>query len=216
MDKKSKDYILERVEEGIRFINREAKKYGIKGLTFENALASDGKTIIYDEVVPAADCYDNEEFPRDLLEQVLEMPVEDYIKDIKESYSIDNVVFMLHVNKSGCSYCQADSVGLENLEYCTLYRITEVDWDEDGELDLEYASTYAHELLHAYGAWDLYNIDETSNLDEEQIELINTDFVNEIMMSQEQDINPHFIGDITAYQIGWIDEVDEKYEGLLN
>lgn len=215
-NQKHKDRILKNSEEALEFIKKEAIRYGVKGIKFENIFANEGEVLLYSGVIPGCDSDSDDDFSKEIVEQALEMSGEDYIDEVKKSYNVDNVVFMFHVNKPGRCYCSAAMVDFDGFEVCVMYRTSEEDWDEDGEFDLELSSTYAHELIHAYGAWDFYDVGDTTTLDEESLKLINTDFASEIMMTSENDINTQFISDITAYQIGWIYEVDKKYKKLLS
>lgn len=214
-NQKHKNRILKNSEEALDFIKKEAIRYGVKGIKFENIFANEGDVLLYNGIIPGCDSDSSDDFSKKIVEQALEVPAEDYIEEMKKSYDVDNVVFMFHVNKPGRCYCSAATVDWDGFEVCVMYRTSEEDWDENGKLDLELSSTYAHELIHAYGAWDFYDVEETTTLDEESLKLINTDFSNEIMMTSENDINTQFVGEITAYQIGWIDDVSKKYKKLL-
>ena len=73
-------------------------------------------------------------------------------------------------------------------------------------------STVAHEILHAFGASDLYqNTDYLYNISQEYIDFINENELNDIMRCPEtgdagnyDSINSE-ISDITAYYVGLAD-----------
>jgi hypothetical protein len=72
-----------------------------------------------------------------------------------------------------------------------------------------YPSTIAHENLHLYGAWDLYNsyrhkYDVASKVKEY--------FPNDIMYRNSYDLAQMEINELTAWRIGWTEEEEPWYE----
>ena len=61
-------------------------------------------------------------------------------------------------------------------------------------------SSIAHEILHLYGAWDLY---PSRHLTTAQAALAAGAFPNDIMLRQPRDILTADIGPLTAWRIGW-------------
>ena len=82
----------------------------------------------------------------------------------------------------------------------------------DGQPQYVNPSTVAHEILHAFGASDLYqNTDYLYNISQEYIDFINENELNDIMRCPEtgdagnyDSINSE-ISDITAYYVGLAD-----------
>lgn len=74
-------------------------------------------------------------------------------------------------------------------------------------------ATYAHELLHLYGAIDLYEI---NGLDPKIAELAEKYFNDEIMRYiPVEEVENAVISEFTAFRIGWISYLDEQLKQLL-
>ncbi len=167
----------------------------------------------------------------DILLIMKEMKMGSYYSKIKEKYGDDiNVTIGLFLNKANRSWACPN--GLAEPTEDMLLDISEpVDF---GYLDIficyKYQNTYdipynptpydpyviAHELLHLYGAIDLYY--ESS--DEPQYDamkadksiIVGTYFPNDIMFTHNE---PNEISDLTAYLIGWEETVPIKYTYFL-
>ena len=61
----------------------------------------------------------------------------------------------------------------------------------------------AHEMLHLFGAWDLYQSFQTSKIQEEQAR---KQFPNSIMLRTTYNIDELNIDPVTAWRIGWLEK----------
>lgn len=149
-----------------------------------------------------------------------------YYNKITQKYNTQNVAFILHLNKNGRSYASSSSVKTPSelllsdayeaeysyFDVCTVYNMY---YSEKTGYDI-----YAHELLHLFGAVDLYYYEfyednrgeDAVDMYMEKHSLMNTYFQKEIMLASPP---PNEIGDLTAYLIGWEETVPIKYAYFL-
>lgn len=144
---------------------------------------------------------------------LLEIRSQYNIDDIMKKYNADNLSFIININKTGRSYgiqC------LKNIAYNEAIMIYNYRGNEDGLSleDISYggSSDYAHELLHVFGAIDLYD------LNDERLALAEQYFPNDIMLTGMLNFSTELedsLGILDAYLIGWVDKLEEKYEIFL-
>ena len=152
-----------------------------------------------------------------------------YYNSLFEKYNTKNVAFILHFNKNGRSNAypsgalemwdselmssdEANEAEYAYFDICMVYSMMQ--WEKT----VSYA--YAHELLHLFGATDLYYTDQyvderggnALNMHVEKQTLMDKYCPNEIMHSLNPDLE---IGDLTAYLIGWEETVPIKYAYFL-
>ena len=93
----------------------------------------------------------------------------------------------------------------------------------DSHTETEYAivsfkqpSVIAHELLHLFGAWDLYiNPFERKWKNQRRKKMAMKEFPDEIMAFAYRDIDKLNISPLTQYLIGWRPELDDKYKSMF-
>lgn len=81
--------------------------------------------------------------------------------------------------------------------------------------DYEYADTpytYAHEILHLFGAKDLY----VPNVAEEKEQKFRNLFPNDVMNHGNDDLELLSVSPYTAWRVGWTNVLDEKYDFLTD
>lgn len=120
---------------------------------------------------------------------------------------LQNVIFLLLLPKEGRSYSLPYSDGI-NTDY---YKESVVIYAGDGS-DTSLPATIAHEMLHPFGADDLYFPYDT---DTARAELAKEYFPDDIMLRIDPLLSTLTIGAYTAYKIGWTDSLDPKYEVFL-
>ena len=78
----------------------------------------------------------------------------------------------------------------------------------------KYPSEIAHNLLHLYGAADMYNSIYRQNA--RKIKFLQSEFPDEIMQDPYgKNIWDLTISNYTKYLIGWSNKIDQKYETYL-
>ena len=143
------------------------------------------------------------------------------IDDIKAEYGASSVVYMLFINtpsnynRNSCTIV-CDEGFVYPYEFCRIY-CNSIDGEEN-------PASYAHEILHTFGAPDLYKADDFGNnygTTDELVAYVSENLPNEIM-NATYDIEtglPYYdkisneLTEITAYYIGWTDksEVAEAF-----
>lgn len=164
----------------------------------------------------------------DLVEGEDDEPSWDYIYEnidvdaILDDTNSENICFMFFLNTpldNEMTSCTSRWEESDQIPYEICYIFTQCADEE------ETPASYAHEILHAFGAPDLYTEDEDGNnygIDEDYVTYCEENHPNEIMLttydisSGEEtpcyDVITNDFTDITAYYVGLIDscpEVDE-------
>lgn len=90
------------------------------------------------------------------------------------------------------------------------------------EKEAEGAATYAHEILHLFGARDLYMTSITDGISSALVRHVGKKYPNDIMFStftksgktlKYKIVNQ--VDRVTAYYLGWKTKIPEKQRGLL-
>lgn len=124
----------------------------------------------------------------------------------------DNWCVMLHINKKGRSYALACNSTYYDYNIYTSERAVMFYSADSGYAYRSVAATYAHELLHLFGAVDLY--DEC--LGSDASEALRHFYPNAIMSVVGNDLDMSGICPYTAYLIGWADSIPKPFDRLLN
>ena len=130
---------------------------------------------------------------------------------LMEKYDADNLIFFL-VNNTDWNNDTITSTRdwYEGMEYP--YEIVYLFTIDDKEANCP--AVYAHEMLHTFGAPDLYAPDEYYGIDKKTVKYIGDNIPNELMYSCSDAHSQRYLYDritnevseITAYYIGLIDE----------
>ena len=133
-------------------------------------------------------------------------------------YGADSILFLAYINSSmengtpSFTIPYDDGLGENTMEICYIYI------GNDGEE--ESPAAYAHEILHTFGApdlYDAYNLSANYNIDIDFVLYCKVNHPNEIMLTTcdadtEETYYDHIsneITEITAYHIGWTDHCKE-------
>lgn len=164
-------------------------------------------TVSYSEVID-----DSDDSSFDLLDYITEY-IDDNIptQELLASYNVESIAYMCFLNKEGVSYTFPYYEGDGRIYYYeTCYMFLKC----DGEY--EPPSVYAHEILHLFGARDLYASNQTDGITKDFVQYIEESYPNEIMLTtydadwnNVQDHITNDLTDITAYFIGWLDTIPE-------
>ncbi len=122
---------------------------------------------------------------------------------LKKELKVKQVAYLLVVNKEGRSYKQAYSQSSIERKY-----EFSVFFDDSVTVSgNSCSSTVAHEILHLFGAEDLY--DPYGRYPQRE-KLAQELFPEDIMNKGFSDINDAVVGEYTAYSVGWTDELPEE------
>lgn len=123
----------------------------------------------------------------------------------------DNWCVMLHINKKGRSYAIACNSSYYDYNIYLSERAVMYYSTDDSYTYYSVAGTYAHELLHLFGADDLYD----NFISSDAAEALDHFYPNAIMSVVGNDMDMYGICPYTAYLIGWIDDIPEPFDRLL-
>ncbi|MCR5657035.1 MAG: hypothetical protein K6G06_06195 [Butyrivibrio sp.] len=134
-------------------------------------------------------------------------------EEIKEKYQADNVIYFMLFNTNK----KSDSIS------CTRNWYTGMDYPYEVVYlyNMDYGMTncpavYAHEMLHTFGAPDLYQVSKDFQIHKDFVNYVEENLPNEIMLTcsdyrtGEYDYEKvtNEVSDLTAYYIGLIDDCD--------
>ncbi len=208
-----KDNIQNKLDIATNFLEKSGRQYGADvELVYDANGSSD---LNYDIDISAS-------IPRDIddeteWEEILydtEMYIDDNIdtQALIDEYDADGIAFICCLDADGtsCTYPYYEDEGSTYFnEICYMY------YEYDGEE--ECPAVYAHEILHLFGARDLYSSNEYDGITVDFVKYIERNYPNEIMLTtygedgytMYQDRVTNEITDITAYFIGWLTDIPE-------
>lgn len=207
-DSQSRTDAMEMLEEAFAFLTEEAARYGQEiRLTQTDKLAS--YYLTFDQAVE-----DNLEYYQ-WTDQMLPQNgfadfaalLEDAVKQAGEAY--DNVAAIVHLNKPGRSYALPFHRGNEE-KYQAEHLVMFFNEDDSHPYYICPAA-YAHELLHLFGARDLYDPDGQNAAVKELAQSVCED---DIMLSISSNLYSRRVEDFTAHSVGWLTELPEEFVPL--
>ena len=188
--------IRERVRAAVGFLDRWARRYTID-LTVVEACAGRVRSTA---PIPT-DSFAHPAWTERLIKATGPENGNRLVADLKRSHRADAVVLVIHVNKDGDSY---------NL---TFYKGVAPLWAAERVVCFTRyanhrptcAASYAHEVLHSFGAGELYfPFDRTDDRRKRAAHL----FPNDIMRRVDRNLASLRIDAFTAYRIGWTDDLE--------
>ena len=177
-----------------KWLTREAKKYG-STITFENVYPLGDTAVVVDKLYGL-----NEEDPDpygSFLKILKSMGVssKEFKKKIRYETQCENIVTNFIIDIDGRSYCYLDYAGSNPDDYHDFTWLFKSGWGDPID-----PGTIAHETLHAFGAFDLY---ERENYRKEQSNAAQKNYPNEIMLNAGYEgIDKSYISPITAWKVG--------------
>ena len=179
-----------------KWLTKEAKKYG-SIITFENIYPLGDTAITIDKLYKSGIGETDPDQYGTFLKVLKSMGLtgKEFIKKIRYETACENIVTNFIIDKEGRSYCFLDYVGSDPEYHRDFTWMFKCGWGRP----LQWG-TIAHEMLHAFGAFDLY---ERENYRREQSDAAKKYYANEIMLTGgNSDINKCYISPITAWKIG--------------
>lgn len=204
---------------GLEWIKEQGQKYG-KNIEFIYNWDDD------DELFYTADLsadYSNGMSNLQDQKSFIDEKLSSYADKLLTKYNADNILFMIYFNEPQntdfvcfATPFQGTERGMD-LPYETVCIDNYVYGSEQGP------ATYAHEILHLFGAPDLYSADEDGSnrgMTQEFVDYCEKNHINEIMFSTYDpykntiplDKVSNELTDLTAYFVGWIDSNEECEE----
>ena len=194
------------IAKAVEWLEQQAAKYGvpldIQTKYYHGALDNGGKVYYPDTVAHKTD-----ESDYDLLESVVgnmgEGTGDQFYAKMRRENGGEDVMFLCMVNKDGLSYARghADPYS-QMLEYAVVYaRNADVPAaDTLHQKTHNRASVVAHELLHLFGAEEMYEPAGRNAIAKEK-------YLKDVMLWTESFIVRNEITEFTAYCIGWTDTI---------
>ena len=187
---------------GLDFLESEARKHG-KSLDFSikryATAFDDGYDVKYNGIVNKGEDGTHTLDLHKRAAQILGYENEaKMFGDLHQKHDYQEIVLLFAVNKDGVSYANQQAGGsiyYATVEYATVftnYLGKDFTFDEITHP----AATIAHEILHLYGAEDLYTPYERK-------QMVKDIYPQDIMMLGYRNIDEMNVGEYTAYAIGW-------------
>jgi len=129
------------------------------------------------------------------------------VQNLRNQSKIKNIILCLHVNKSALSYNLAFYENVSQ-KYQAERMICFSAYPDGRETS---AATYAHEVMHLFGAGDLYF---PYDKDQRRKSHAGRLFPNDVMYRVDYDLGTLNVGPFTAYRVGWTDKLDPAYQGF--
>lgn len=203
-------YCKDSLDEAVAWIEKEGEVYG-KQIRFIYDMSQESDLLYYQSIdfIVESDTEDTNQYTyyrynKRWIRENLD------IGSIKEKYGTDSIGYLFFLKDEGTSYTYSHYVEDKNYnkeEMCTIYLE-----DSSNYGIYENPATYAHEILHLYGALDLYDGACPEDINDYVIDTYPYEVMlstyNETLTSNENN-RMKMISPITAYMLGWIDDIDE-------
>lgn len=136
-------------------------------------------------------------------------------KDLMEKYQVNSIAYVVFVDgKADSATAYSYYFNLDNYDYEEVCFIN-LRWNSGENVNPD---TYAHEILHLFGARDLYFSDSARGITEEFVKYTSKNYPKDIMLGYSakgvtwKDKITGEITPITAYFIGWKEHIHEVEE----
>ena len=123
---------------------------------------------------------------------------------VRESAGTEQVIILFALNKTGRSFAVSDhdTNANDTLEYCVVFR---KNWDTGKK---EAAAIVPHEILHLFGAEDLYK-EPTDGSRAGKAKIAKKHFPKDVMFQNNIKISSNNVDAFTAYAVGWSNTLPE-------
>lgn len=195
------------IREGLRFLEKQAERYGVE-LKFKiqyhaTTVSGEKNKLRYKGTVPDGS---GRTYTHDMIEQMAENFGYGSTKKFYNSFKAltdGEVILAAIVNKDGTSTArnQLSGYGDDYVEHTIIFA-NNLHSNEPIGKNSPRASTVAHEILHLFGAPDLYTERAT-----ERYTLYK--YPKDIMLLDTRDLGNLEVGEFTAYTVGWVDAPPE-------
>ena len=203
-----KDYLHNQVVPAKKFLETQARRYGINLDIPYGYYCTNSQVKVKYEGCIVKDLM-SQPYTRDAMNQAVKSlgfqsksKFHEYIQNYSKK---SQVIYILAMNKDGRSFAMPQSMANESdhLEYCMCFvRYLNSNSNYTG-------APIAHEILHLFGAEDYY--DPYGKYPKRKI-LANKWCPKDIMNVVYSDISYNEINDFTAYTIGWLDKLPKRYD----
>lgn len=195
---KAKTFEIQR--EACRWIQTQAKKHK-QSVSFEEGTFGYEETMMFETLSGGTGSgKEDVDWVSRVLKKAGYKSALDFNKWVQNNTTCTQSIVLIYANMSGVSYAMACSNEMNEEKYfnegCMIYQ-----YYDDAQTKPLCAATIAHEMLHTFGAWDLYTTFAQSSDREKKARSI---YPNDIMLRTSYNINELSIGELSAWLIGWV------------
>lgn len=199
----------QKVFEAERWLRMQALRYG-KDVEFVNAAFGADGSFLDDDIPVGGHTRNSYYYAGNILRKMGFSDPQDFVRWTRCKAGCPQCLTIVFPNTCGRSFASPVSRRLHshnpvryNLEGCIVYRK-----DDEGCTHETNPATVAHEMLHLFGAWDLYELDSGDRNRADKTALM---FPNSIMLRTHCDIWQLQIDEINAWLVGLRDAGKDWY-----
>ena len=187
--KVEKDEMFNKLLEAELWLSTQASQFGVE-IDFDNELLNNGEDIIFDTIEPGLGTgKERVDWVSRILKKLGYRNAKQAYRKINRKYNTDNIVVIIMANGVGRPYSMRYAKGLNKKKYFMEGAIVYNRYPNMAPIPVP--AVVAHELLHIYGAWDLYaTYAQTKERQQKAHEL----YPNDIMLRVDHNINSLSIG----------------------
>lgn len=195
-----KNEILSRLSQAYGFLNHQSEMHGKKVQFIEQI----GPPVSVKRRLPTGTFVDPS-WTEEVIRKGSGVESNELVARLKQTHKAKNAIICLHVNKPALSYNLAF---YENVaEEFSAERMVCFSTYPDSRPTS--AATYAHEILHLFGAGDLYF---PYDKDDYRKQVAKRYFPNDVMFRVDYNLYRLNVGAFTAYRIGWRNNLDAAHK----
>ncbi|MBX3421829.1 MAG: hypothetical protein KF752_09780 [Pirellulaceae bacterium] len=201
--------VLRKQEEAMTWIRNQALNYGVK-VNFD-AMGSYGlEDDIKVSTIDRGTASGNEpsQWVSRMLYRLGYKSTHDLVEWVHSNINAMQIQVLIYAKGRGRSYAMSSSNGVNEELYFVEGAIV---YEQDNSGNGVVSSVIAHEILHLYGAWDLYETLSQSAENEERARRL---FPSSIMRRIADDINELEVDEVSAWLVGWKPNRLAWYEAL--
>jgi hypothetical protein len=128
-------------------------------------------------------------------------------RKLKKRFNASNIQLVIVASSNGRPYSMRYAKGMKKRKYFFESLILYPNYNNGAPIPID--AVFSHELLHLYGAWDLYS---TYAQTDDRQSMASELYPNDIMHRVDHNIYSLEIDSLTAYLIGWSKEKPEIFE----
>jgi len=210
-----KERMLALLEESQEWIRKQAREYPEVTVDFIKLDRTKDIIDIEFEKDDIPEGTGSEEEPVNLVSKILyaagHKSTLEWEEEVKKKTGATNVQVLIFIkDRAGRSYAMASSDKMDKEEYFVEGAVLFEKQNDDTDL---YSSVIAHEILHIYGAWDLYGTFQTEG-DEEKLKKHNEYLGKSIMLKTPENIDHSKVDILTAWLVGWNKDPEPWFESF--
>ena len=196
------------IAKAVEWLEQQAAKYGVPldiQTKFYHGTLENGGRVYYPAAVDHKPNTDDYGLLETVVAQMKEGTADQFYAKLRRDNGGEDVMFLCMMNKDGLSYARGHADPYSQImEYAVVYaRNTDVPaTDTLHQKTHNRASVVVHELLHLFGAEEMYDPAGRNTIAKEK-------FLKDVMLWTESFIARNEITPFTAYCIGWTDTIPD-------